>query len=117
MISAPEYLAAHGGDNRGFIDALFAAALGRTADAESQAYFTQQLAAGATRRQVAAQIFASSEYQHVLAGGLVSKYLDRPAGAAATDYFASELHGGLRDELAIAEIVASEEFFNDAQSG
>ena len=66
---------------------------------------------------MAAQIFASGEYQHVLAGALVSKYLDRPAGVAATDYFTSELHGGLRDELAIAEIVASEEFFNDAQAG
>lgn len=117
LVGAPEYLAAHGGDNQGFIDALFAAAIGRTADAESQAYFTQQLAAGATREQVAAQIFASSEYQHVLAGALVSKYLDRPAGVAATDYFASQLHAGLRDELAIAEIVASEEFFNDAQAG
>ncbi len=115
LVGSNEYLQAHGGTNASFLDALFAAALGRAVDADSQAYFAEQLAAGTTRQQIAAQIFASDEYQHVLAGALFSKYLHRPADAAGIDHFASELHGGLSDELAIAELVASQEFFTQQQ--
>src|SRR5262249_21780616 len=49
-----------GGTNAGFLTALFQDALGRAVDAGGQNFFTQQLAGGATRAQVASAVFAST---------------------------------------------------------
>lgn len=105
-----EYAQLHASDT-GFVDALFVAALGRAADAESSAFFVGELAAGVSRQQVAAQVVGSLEYQQAVARAYLSKYLNRQPDAASVDYFASELHSGVRDETVIGQILSSEEFY------
>jgi hypothetical protein len=75
------------------------------------------LAAGATRRQVAEQVVASSEYQRHLAGVDLSTFLGRRPDAVSVDYFASELRSGVRDESVIGQILSSDEFFAKATGG
>ncbi|HEX5499266.1 MAG TPA: DUF4214 domain-containing protein, partial [Thermomicrobiales bacterium] len=116
VAGSQEYAQLHAGD-AGFVDALFTAALGRAADAESSAFFVGELAAGVTRRQVAAQVVASHEYQETLARNDLSKFLDRQPDAASVDYFASELRSGVRDESVIGQILSSDEFVTKAMAG
>ena len=105
-----EYAQLHA-SNADFVDALFGAALGRTSDAESNAFFIGELAAGVSRQQVAEQVIGSREYQQALARAYLSKYLNRQADAASVDYFAGELRSGVRDESVIGQILSSEEFY------
>jgi len=65
--------------------------------------------------RLAAQIFASNEYQQQAAGAWLTKFLGRPADPAGVDHFAAELHAGATDEQAIDEILSSNEFFADAK--
>jgi serpin B len=116
VAGSQEYAQLHAGD-ADFVDALFGAALGRAADAESSAYFAGELAAGVTRRQVAAQIVASREYEQTLARTYLSKFLDRQPDATSVDGFASELRNGARDESVIGQILSSDEFFAKATGG
>ncbi len=115
LAGSSEYLQAHGGQ-AGFLEAMFADALGRAADAQAQTYFAQELAAGATRAQLAAQIFASNEYQQSLTRALYARFLDRPADPAGLEQLAGELHAGTPRPQVIAQLVSSQEFFEKAQS-
>lgn len=111
LAGSPEFLASHGGTNAAAIDAMFAAILGRSVNVPSQTYFEQALAAGETRQQIAAQIFASNEYQQHVAGGWLVKYLGRQADPAGVGHFAADLRAGATDEQAVSEILSSDEYF------
>jgi hypothetical protein len=99
-----------GGTNDGFLTALFQDALGRPIDAGARASFNQQLAGGTTRSQVAATIFASTEYRQDLVGGYYLRFLHRPADSAGLANFVSALGNGAKDEDVIAALVGSGEY-------
>jgi uncharacterized delta-60 repeat protein len=121
-----------GGTNDGFLNALYLDALGRSVDASGRSTFDQLLASGTTRVQVAAMIFASTEYAQDLVQGFYQRFLHRTGDAAGVNFFVGLLHpstggatqpifitdpsGGqvtaLRDEDVIALMVGSQEYFN-----
>ena len=94
--------------------ALFQDALGRGADPAARAFFAQELSAGATRRQVAAQILSSDEYRQDLVNDAYIQFLGRSADAAALDRFTAGLGGGMCEQQLIEQIAASDEFFKNA---
>src|SRR5205085_11760517 len=67
LAGSGEYFETRGNaTNDGFLDALYSDALHRSVDSVGRAAWDQALAAGATRGQVAAAIFASGEYRQDL---------------------------------------------------
>jgi hypothetical protein len=109
--SAEYYQTRGGGTNAGFLSALYHDALLRAVDLSGAIYFNAQLAAGASRRDVASAIFTSAEFRQDLVQGYYQSILGRPAGRSGLALFAEELAAGTRDEQVLADVLASEEFF------
>src|SRR5581483_1081914 len=119
-----------GGSNDGFLSALYQDALGRGIDAGGHAAFSQLLANGATRTQVAALLFSSTEYAQDLVFGWYQQFLHRNGDQGGVNFFVGLLHPttsptqpifitdptlqgvALRDEDVIAILVGSQEYFN-----
>jgi hypothetical protein len=116
LTGSPEYFQAHGASADGFIDALFHDVLGRDPDPTSRTYFEQELVAGASRQQAAAQIFASDEYRRGEVNEIYIEFLGRQADPQALDHFAAALSHGLTEAQLIRQIAASDEFFSKATS-
>lgn len=111
LVDSPEYFAARGGgSNDGFLDALFADALGRAVDAGARTAFDTMFANGATPAQVADLVFGSTEYQNRLVENIFESLLNRPADPAALVFFTAELSSGLTDQQMMAQVIGSEEF-------
>lgn len=112
VTSSPEYFQKAGGTNDGFLSALYEDALDRPIDDTARAAFTQALAGGMTRSQVAAIIFSSDEYRRDEVNGIYEEFLGRPADTAglnlAVDFL---LNGGTGRQL-IAILVSSPEYFS-----
>src|SRR5207244_698819 len=100
-----------------FLTALFQDALGRPIDATGQATFSQALANGMTRGQVADLIFASGEYRQRLVNGFFQQFLGRAADPTGLNGFVNALQAGSTDLDVIAAIEGSPEAFNRAQAG
>jgi uncharacterized protein DUF4214 len=102
IMGSPEYFAerAHG-TNPGFVAALYQDLLGRPADPQGVAMFTQQLSAGSSRASLAQQILTSPEARQRRINALYNRYLHRAASGAP-------FPGGL-DQVAAA-IIGSEEY-------
>jgi hypothetical protein len=112
LVGSGEYYQTRaGGTNAGFLDALYHDALGRNIDSAGQSLFSNRLADGVTRRDIASAIFGSGECRQDLVQGYYHSILGRAAGHAGLAYFADALAGGTRDETVMADILASEEFF------
>ena len=111
VLGSQEFFAANGNTNDGFLGALFQDVLGRAIDPSSQAAFEKELSAGATRTQVAEQIFGSSEYLHDEVNSLYEHLLNRAADPAGLAGFVQILQNGSRDESVIAALVSSAEYF------
>jgi hypothetical protein len=101
-----------GGTNDGFLSALYQDVLGRAIDSSGKAAFEQALAQGTSRGQVAAQLFASAEYQQYLVAGYYSTYLHRTGDPSGVGFFAGQLANGARDEDVLAQILGSQEYFS-----
>jgi hypothetical protein len=101
-----------GGTNDGFLTALFQDALRRPIDASGRAGFDQQLSNGVTRSQVAATIFASTEYRQNLVGGYYLRFLHRPPDSSGLANFLAALGNGAKDEDVIAALVGSGEYLS-----
>lgn len=113
LAGSAEFAQSHGGAGN-LVAALFAAILGRPADAGSLALFEQEQSAGASGSQLAAQILASDEYQRQVASTLLTQFLDRPADPSGVGYFAALKHAGATDEDVARDILASGEFLAEA---
>ncbi len=75
------------------------------------ASFENELAAGASRTQVADQIFASSEYLKDEVNNLYERLLNRAADPGGLSAFVQLLQDGGRDEAVIAALAVSAEYF------
>jgi autotransporter-associated beta strand protein len=100
-----------GGTNDGFLNALYQDALNRMIDPGGHMTFLNALNNGAARSDVAATIFASTEYRNDLVQGYYMRFLHRGADAAGLAAWVNMLQGGARDEDVIAGIVGSAEYF------
>jgi hypothetical protein len=112
IVGSAEYLQTRGGGTTaGFLTALYQDALGRAIDTVGQGIFTQQLAGGASRGQVASQVFASTEFQQALVQSDYRLLLNRVADPAGLNAFVTALQQGQTDQQIAAAIAGSDEFF------
>lgn len=131
LIGSQEYLLNRGnGNNTGFLSALYQDVLNRPIDASGLATFTQFLANGGTRTQVASILLSSTEYLTNLVQGFYQRYLRRPADSTGLNAFVTQLQSVpvsaqpligsdsstigqlVKDETVIAALVGSQEYFN-----
>ncbi len=111
IAASPEYFQTRGGGtNTGFLTALYQDVLNRPIDMMGQAGFLQAFMNGATRTQVAAAIYGSTEYRQVLIQGYYQQFLMRNADAAGLNGFVTAIQNGARDELIIAIFLSSGEY-------
>jgi uncharacterized protein (TIGR03118 family) len=112
LAGSAEYLQSRGGGTtNGFLAALFQDALGRAIDMASQNTFTQQLAGGTSRSQVASEVFAGMEFQQNLVKADYQQLLNRPADPAGLAAAVAALQQGVTDQQLAAAIAGSDEFF------
>ncbi len=97
LTGSPEYFQAQAAGADGFIDAMFHDVLGADPDPISRTFFEQELAAGASHQQAAAQIFASDEYRRDEVNEIYVEFLGRQADLQALDHFAAALSHGLTE--------------------
>jgi hypothetical protein len=111
MVGSPEYLQTRGGGNdSGFLAAIYQDALKRTADSGGQAAFSQALANGMSHTQVAGAIVTSDECRRDLVQSYYQTFLRRAADNGGLNAFAVLLSQGTRDQDAIAFIMGSNEY-------
>jgi streptogramin lyase len=116
IAGSPEYFQLRSvGTAEVFLLYLYLDTLKRAPDGGAETAFSQALAAGITRTQVAAVVFGSSEYQADLVQGYYQQFLHRTAAAAELNPWVSALLDGARDEQVIAGILSSEEYFLRSQ--
>jgi hypothetical protein len=116
MAGSPEYFQIRtDGTAEIFLLYLYLDALKREPDGGAEAAFSQALAAGITRTQVATVVFGSSEYKADLVQGYYQQFLHRTAAAAELNPWVSALLEGARDEQVIAGILSSDEYFARSQ--
>ncbi len=112
IIGSDEYFQTQGGGtNDGFLAALYLDVLGRPIDPTGQATFSQALASGTTRDQVALAILTSGEFRQLLVNGFFLQFLGRAADPTGLSTFVNQLNQGARDEDIIVAIVGSDEYF------
>ncbi len=119
IVSSAEYFQVRGGGtNDGFVTALANDALGRSFSGTDQANLDAALAAGASRAQIAASLFASDEYHQDVVRGIYLHFLDRPADAPGLRFWSGALDLGFSDDLITALIIGDggQEFFHKTSS-
>jgi hypothetical protein len=85
--------------------------LNRSPDPGGLTADTQALSLGASRQQLAAAIFESTEYMQDLVGSFFGLYLKRAADNGGLNAFVQALRVGVRDQGIIGAMLGSEEFF------
>jgi hypothetical protein len=116
IVASLEFAQRSGSTNDGFLSELYLDALHRPIDAGAETYFSNLLAQGATRGDVAAMVFASHEYHGDLVDSLYLEYLDRPSDAGGRAAFTTELDNGATDQQLTVQLVASDEYFAKTSS-
>jgi hypothetical protein len=113
LVTSPEFNQTQAGaTNDTWLDAFYNDALGRAVDASGRSTWDTAFANGATRAQVAASIFTSTEYHQDLVKQYYNQFLDRVVDGSGYPAWTNTLNSGIHDELVIASIVASPEFFD-----
>ncbi len=105
FFSSPEYFESVGGTNPLFVDALYAAILGRAPDADGKAYWVDQLDNGEPRGTLSSLVFTSYESGGRRVDSLYDKLLGRAPDPGGRDYWATYLTTG--DEIALAAILVN----------
>jgi uncharacterized protein (TIGR03118 family) len=100
-----------GGTNNGFLTALYQDALNRGVDPTGQAFYSQQLASGATTTQVATEVLNSTEFFQIEVQSYYQKFLHRAADPMGLNSFVSALQQGVQEKDVVASIIGSVEFF------
>jgi autotransporter-associated beta strand protein len=108
-----------GGTSQGFLNALYQDALNRAIDGSGQTTYSQALTAGVTREQVAAVLFAGTEYQQNVVQNFYRQFLGRnadPGGLATWTGFFQQQQA--TDEQILSNIVGDpgSEYFNQTSA-
>lgn len=116
LIASQEYFTSRSGStNSGFIRAVYADLLNRRPDPEGERWFSQMLASGGSRLQMATQIVNSGEARSLRVRQFYQWLLRRDADPGGLYWGVDALNRGVRDEELIAVIVGSDEYFLRAQ--
>jgi hypothetical protein len=129
IAGSPEFLASRGGGTiSGWLNAIYADALGRAVDASGTSSFTAALSNGTrTYQQVADIIFTSPEFDNDLVAGVAPaqmsdfnqgyypRFLYRLADPAGQAVWVAALQSGASPNMIIAGILGSQEFYNLVQ--
>ncbi len=103
--------------NERFVTQAYFDLLNRLVEPAGLAAWTNVLATGGTRDQVARGIINSVEYRTVVVRGLYRKFLRREAEQGGLDAFVAFLNSGGTVEAATASIVGSQEYFDGPGGG
>lgn len=113
LAGSSEFFVSQGdGTNDGFLNAVYEDALGRPIDPAGLAWWTQVLAGGASRTQVAFQILSTQEYRHDVVEHAYLQLLFRQADPAGLQIWVGALNSGATDQMVYAGIASSDEYFN-----
>lgn len=110
LLGSNEFYQRSGGGDAGWINSVYQALLGRSADSQGEAYWSGQLQAGASRQAIAYQIAVSPEAFARVVNADYQQALGRTPGAAEVQYWVGQLVGGASNENVLAGFVASDEF-------
>jgi hypothetical protein len=116
LVASAEYYALSGGNNADWVRRVYQDVLGRSADPSGLAYWTNYLAAGGSRQQVAFGFArgVERESQHIERN--YEQYLGRPADPAGLQYWLNAfLHGQTNEDL-ITGFLASDEYYRTHSS-
>jgi hypothetical protein len=111
FIGSEEYYQHSGGTDKSWVDAMYQNLLGRPADAQGEAAWTQMLAGGVSRFQIAYGFTASAEREGQVVSADYTTYLGRTASAAEVASWVQFFELGVTNENVIAGFVASDEYF------
>jgi hypothetical protein len=111
ILGSPEYFNRRGdGTNDGFLTALYHDTLNRDVDPLGQAVWGRMLAGGATRAQVADDVFGSAEFQRDLVQVDYLDFLRRSTDPSGLNLWVSDLQHGARHDDVLAAILGSDEY-------
>jgi hypothetical protein len=96
--------------SEGYIRALYITILGREADVDGLADYTQALRNGDSREDIARSIWTSYEHRTLQVAGYYQDFLGRPGTAAEIDSWATTMVDGATEEEVIISILTSDEY-------
>ena len=103
-------------DDDAFLRGAYQSLLGRDPEQEGLDYWKANLASGASRDSVIANMKRGSEYRNKFVGEAYKNLLGRDAEAEGLDYWSKALEGGATEDSIIQDIKRSSEFGNYQQS-
>jgi hypothetical protein len=113
FLASPEYYATRGGgDDAGWLNAVYQDVPGRAVDSAGQATWGWNLAHGMSREQVARRILRSDEASRLLVDDWYQTYLHRPADPQGLAGWSGLLQAGVSEEVVLASIIGSPEYGN-----
>lgn len=113
FVASDEFYKNAGGTDRAWVDAVYKLLLGRTADSDGEAYWTNQLAHSVSRQQVAIGIAGSQENNTQLINDDYYHYLGRAADTGGLDYWVGQFASGRTNEDVIAGFTGSAEYYKE----
>jgi hypothetical protein len=117
VLGSQEYLEHQGNTNASFVDSLYEIELHRGADDASRIFWINQLAAGAARGQVGAQIAGSHEAHLRDVDDVYQEILHRTGDDNGRDNWAAALDNGATQSSVISAFAGSKEYFDDHGAG
>ncbi len=117
FIGSAEFYNHSGNSDRAWVDEMYFDLLGRAPDAAGEAYWTNVLAHGGNRSQVAAGFAASTEREGQTVRNDYLTFLGRQPGQAEVDGWVNAFHQGVSNEQVVAGFVASDEYFSEQTAG
>jgi hypothetical protein len=114
FLGSDEYYQDAGRTSSGFVNRLYQNLMGRAPSSTETSTWTQQLASGIGRADVAAHVYAVTppEAYQAQVAGYYQTYLQRPASSSDTGGWASQMQQGTREDQVIASIMGSDEYVN-----
>ncbi|HET6880554.1 MAG TPA: peptidylprolyl isomerase [Pirellulales bacterium] len=104
-------------NNQKYVDQLYHDLLNRSAEPAASQYWSNLIAGGQTRAQVALQIEDSPEYEGDIVTGLYQLYLHRAPEASALATYTALLIGGATPKQLAMGLVSSAEYFQNRGGG
>lgn len=111
FVASPEYFQRAGGTPGGWVSALYADVLDRSAAPAEVDSWVRALSAGANRSEVAMGFLLSGEHLSTVLDGHYHKLLNRGMDPTGQKAWVGAIQGGARIEVVIGGIVASDEYY------
>src|SRR5262249_54258588 len=114
--SSAEYYQQAGGDDQGWVEALYRDLLGRDADGGGGVGWVGARRAGASRFRVAYGIASSVDHVSLVVAADYQRLLGRSAAPSEVAGWVNNVRSGIAEERVVAAFVASDEFYTSRSS-